>query len=151
LGKLEGGSLANMANMLTGNPSAVLDQGGSLLNSLLGGNVLSGIINTLARFAGLGSGSVQKLLGYLTPLALASIAGRFTGKPMTPQGLTSMLAEQKDNIADAFPSGFSLDSVPGVAAAGAAARQAVGSAQDAGASAVRWLLPVAGVVLLGLI
>src|SRR5262249_37773546 len=64
LGKLQGGSLANMASMLTSNPSAVLDQGGSLLNSLLGGNALSGIINTLAQFAGLGSGSVQKLLGY---------------------------------------------------------------------------------------
>jgi Bacterial protein of unknown function (DUF937) len=151
LGKLQGGSLANMASMLNSNPSAVLDQGGGLLNSLLGGNVLSGIVNTLARFAGLGSGSVQKLLGYLTPLALASIAGRFTGKTISPQGLTSMLAEQKDNIADAFPSGFSMDNIPGVAAAGAAARQAVGAAQDAGGSAVRWLLPIAGVALLGLL
>src|SRR5262249_30362352 len=80
LGKLEGGSLGNIASMLTSNPSSVLDQGGSLLNSLLGGNAMSGITNTLARFAGMGSGSVQKLLGYLMPLALASIAGRFKGK-----------------------------------------------------------------------
>jgi hypothetical protein len=151
LGKLEGGSLGNIANMLTSNPSVVLDQGSSLLNALLGGNVMSGITNTLARFAGLGSGSVQKLLGYLMPLALASIAGRFSGKAISPQGLTSMLAEQKDNIADAFPAGFSLDNIPGLAAAGSVARQAVGAAQDAGSSAMRWLLPVAGVALLALL
>jgi hypothetical protein len=122
-----------------------------LLHSVLGGNLMSSITNTLARFAGIGSGSVQKLLGYLMPLALASIARHFSGKAISPQGLTSMLAEQKDNIADAFPSGFSLDSVPGLAAAGSAARQAVGAAQDAGSSAARWLLPVAGVALLALL
>jgi hypothetical protein len=151
LGKLEGGSLGNIASMLTSNPSSVLDQGGGLLNSLLGGNLVSGIANTLARFAGIGSGSVQKLLGYLMPLAMASIAGRFSGKAISPQGLTSMLAEQKNNIADAFPAGFSLDNIPGLAAAGSAARQAVGATQDAGSSAARWLLPVAGVALLALL
>src|SRR5262249_37281125 len=103
------------------------------------------------RFAGIGPGSVQKLLGYLMPLVLGGIAGRFAGKTLSPQGLTSMLNEQKANIADGFPSGFSLSDLPGMAAAGSAVRTAASGAQQAGSSALRWLLPVGGLALLALV
>jgi hypothetical protein len=152
LGKFEGGSLVgNLTHMLTDKPGSLLELGSSLLSSLLGGNVLSGITGALARFAGIGSGSAQKLLGYLLPVVLGGIAGRFAGKAISPQGLTSLLTEQKANIHDAVPSGFSLNSIPGLAAAGSAVRTGVGEAQQAGASLMRWLLPLAGLALLALL
>jgi hypothetical protein len=151
LGKFDSGSLGSLTRMLTDKPGAVLEQGSGLLTSLLGSNIVSGITNAVARFAGLGSGSVQKLLGYLMPLALGSIASRFAGKALSLQGLTSTLAEQRANITDALPAGFSLDSIPGLAATGSAVRAAAGEVQHAGSTLARWLLPVAGVALLALI
>ena len=151
LGKFDAGSLSNFGNMLTSQPGSALEQGSRLLDSLLGGNTLSGITNAISRFAGIGSGSVQKLLGYLMPLVLGGIAGRFAGKSLTPQGLTSMLADQKANIADGFPSGFSLSDLPGMAAAGSAVRAAAGGVQQASSSALRWLLPIGGIAVLALV
>jgi hypothetical protein len=151
LGNFDTGSLSNIAGMLSGQSGAILEQGIGLLNSLLGGSTLSGIINALSRFSGLGAGASKNLLGYLMPLVLGTIAGKTGPKGLNAQGLASMLADQKANISRALPTGFSLSDVPGLTSVGATARQAVGSAQDAGASAARWLLPVAGVVLLGLV
>jgi hypothetical protein len=158
LGKFDAGSLGNLSDMLTNQPSSVLDQGSRLLDALMGGNMLSSITSAVSRFAGIGSGSVQKLLGYLMPFVLGGIAGRFAGKSLSPQGLASMFAEQKANIADGFPSNFSLSALPGMAAAGSAARAAgsaaraaVDTARPAASSALRWLLPVAGLALLALV
>src|SRR5215831_17675265 len=62
LGNFDAGSLGNTAHMLAGHADSVLEQGKGLLNSLLGGNLVSGIANAVSRFAGIGSGAVQKLL-----------------------------------------------------------------------------------------
>jgi hypothetical protein len=152
LGKFDAGSLGNLTNMLTANPGALLDQGSSLLSSLLGGNLLSTITGALTRFTGIGSGSSQKLLGYLMPLVLGGVAKRFAGKTITPDGLMSMFAEQKANLAEALPDGFSLGNLPGAAtaAAGAAAGAAAAGAEQAGSSLLRWLLPLAAVALIAL-
>jgi hypothetical protein len=150
LGKFDAGSLGNLTNMLTANPGALLDQGSGLLSSLLGGNFLSTITGALTRFTGIGSGSVQKLLGYLMPLVLGGVAKRFAGRAMTPDGLMSMFAEQKANLAEALPEGFSLGNIPGVATAPSAARAAAAGAGQAGSSAARWLLPLAVAALIAL-
>lgn len=146
LGKFEGGSLDNLTTALGDKPGALLEQGNGLLQSLLGGNILSGITSAVSRFSGVGSGSMQKILGYLMPLVLGGIAGRFTGKPLNPQGLATLLSEQKANIQDAFPSGFSLDGVPGLAAAGSAAQAAVGEAHRPGSSLLPWLVPIGAIL-----
>jgi len=105
LNRLDTGSLGNVAHMLSGQAESVQEQGSSLLSSLLGGSTVSGIANAVSKFSGIGPGAVQKLLGYLMPMILGGIAGRFAGKQATAQGLTSMLAEQKSAIANALPSG----------------------------------------------
>jgi hypothetical protein len=130
--------------MLSEEPGVVLQQGNGLLNSLFGSGTVTGITNALATFAGLGSGSVQKLLGYLMPLLLGGIAGRFAGKALNAQGLASMLADQKANIANALPSGLSLGNVPGLESVKAAAYEASGAVQQTGLSLWRWLAPVLG-------
>jgi hypothetical protein len=142
LGKFDAGSLGQLGNMLSEQPGTVLEQGNGLLKSLLGGGTITGITNALATFAGLGSGAVQKLLGYLLPLLLGGIAGRFAGKALNAQGLASMLADQKTNIANALPSGLSLANVPGLENVKAAAWQASDAVQQTGRSFWRWLAPL---------
>jgi hypothetical protein len=151
LEKFDAGSLGNLTNMLGDNPGSVLGRGSDLVTSLLGGNLLSTITGAISRFTSMGSGTVQKLLGYLMPLVMGGLAKRFAGKTLSPQGLASMLADEKANISDALPEGFSLDSVPGAAAVGSAMRGAAGQAQQAASSFNRWLLPVAGLCLLALV
>ena len=130
----------------------MLEQGSDLLSSLFGTGTISGIVNALTRFTKIAPGAAQKLLGYLTPLVLGTIASKFTGKSMNAQGLTSMFADEKANIAKALPSGFSLSDVPGLGTAGSAAvRSASQAVEAAGSSMPRWLLPLLGLAALGLL
>jgi hypothetical protein len=151
LNRLDTGSLGNVAHMLSGQADSVQQQGSSLLSSLLGGNTVSGIANAVSKFSGIGSGAVQKLLGFLMPMILGGIAGRFAGKQATAQGLTNMLAEQKSAIANALPSGFSLNSIPGLDAVGSATRGAVDATKTAGSSVLKWALPVAVLAAIALV
>jgi hypothetical protein len=151
LGKFDGAAPNNLAQSLTDNSKSFFEQGSGLLNSLMGGGMLNGITNALAQFTGLGSGMVQKLMGYLMPAVLGSVAGRFVGKSLNPQSLMSMFNDQKANIANALPSGLSLANVPGLGAAKSAAEAGVHTAQSAGSSALKWLLPIGGLALIALV
>jgi hypothetical protein len=151
LGHFETGPLAHVSEMLSAQPSTVLEQGNGILNSLFGGNTVSGIVNALTRFAGFGAGSAQKLLAYVMPLIMGAIAARFPGKAVNPQSLASLLADQKTNIANALPSGFSLSDVPGLTAGREAARAVGDAIQPAATNVWRWLLPVLCVLALAAI
>src|SRR5262249_1372814 len=83
LGKFDTSSLGNMIGMLKGDSQSLQKQGTDLLGSLLGGTALSGLGGALSKFSGLGSGLVQKLLGYLMPIILGTVASRFAGKKIT--------------------------------------------------------------------
>jgi hypothetical protein len=151
LGHFDTGSLGNTAHMLSGQADSVLEQGKNLLSTLLGGNTLSGIVNAVSRFSGIGSAAVQKLLGYLMPMILGGIAGRFANKPASAQALTGLLADQKAAITNALPSGFSLNDVPGLAAVGSAARGAVDATTAAGSTLLKWALPAAALAAIALV
>jgi len=151
LGHLGSGSMDNMGHKLSTKSDSMLEDGAGILNSLFGSSTISGIVNALSRFASIAPGAAQKLLHYLTPLVLGTIASKFTGKSMNAQGLVNMFADQKANIASALPSGFSLNDVPGLAAAVSAARSAARGVETAGSSVMRWLLPLAGLAALALL
>jgi hypothetical protein len=144
----ETGSLGHVSHLLADQPGAVLEQGNGILHSLFASGTVSGIVSALSRFAGIGSGSGQKLLGYLMPLVLGAIAGRFTGKGVNPQGLASLLADEKGNIARALPSGFSLADVPGVTTSREAARMVEETARPAADTMWKWLIPALAVAAL---
>jgi hypothetical protein len=146
LGRLDPETVSHPGHMLSGQADTVLEQGSGLLNSLLGGNTISGIVNALSRFSGIGGAAVQKLLGYLMPMILGGIAGRFTGRAASAQALTNLLADQKSAIANALPSGLSLKDVPGLASVESAARGAVDATTTAGSSLMKWALPLAALV-----
>jgi hypothetical protein len=149
LGHFETGPLAHVSGMLSSQPNTVLEQGKGILQSLFAGNTITGIVNALTRFAGIGAGSGQKLLAYVMPLVMGAIAARFPGKSVNPQGLATLLGEQRTNIANALPSGFSLADVPGLTAARDAARAVGDAVQPAASNVWRWLLPVLGLLALG--
>jgi Bacterial protein of unknown function (DUF937) len=151
LGQLGSGSLDNLVHKLSNQPSAVHEQGTDLLNSLLGAKTITSIVNAVSRFASIAPGATQKLLSYLTPLVLGTIASKFTGKSMNAQGLVNMLADQKANIASALPYGFSLSDVPGLGAAGSAARSSVRGVKAEASSLTRYALPLLGIAALGLL
>jgi hypothetical protein len=145
LESLGSGSIESLTHKMTNQPGAVLEQGASILSSLFGSSTISGVVNVLSRFASLAPGATQKLLGYLTPLVLGSIASHFSGKSINGQSLANLFADQKANIASAMPSGFSLTDVPGLAAAGSAVRPAARGVEEKSSSMMRWLLPLAGI------
>lgn len=112
LGSLDTGALGNIANMLGGNSSSLLSKGTSLLGSLFGDSMTSGLASTLSRLTGINSGIVKSLLGYLMPLVLGKVATQWKSQGGTSQALQSLFAEQRDNIANAVPAGFSLADIP---------------------------------------
>jgi hypothetical protein len=166
--KQETATPGNLANMLgDGGQSAMMARGSQLLGSLLGGRDQNALTNAVGRFSGLGQGGGSSLLGMLAPLVMGAIAQQ--PGSLNPNGMASLLASQKNNIAAALPSGFSnmlggsglLDSLGGAArdAAGAADQaarttgSAVYAAGNAGQHAVTgtaarwlWLIPAAAVV-----
>ena len=155
LGGFDTGMLGNLAGMLMKSPDKVQDHGGSLLGSMISGTVTAGLAGAISKFTGLNSGTVKKLLGFLTPMVMGVIAQQFKGKQVTPQGVSALFEDQKDNIKGALPSGFSLDGIPGLSALGADARQAVSAAQStvvqaeqAGPSLLKRILPLAAIALL---
>lgn len=157
LGTLGPKTLANMGTMIQGQPAAVAEQGTSMLSSLFGGSDSQGIISTLSRFTGLAGPATKNLLGFLTPGILGVIYKQFEGKSITPQSVSNLFADQKANIANALPSGLSLNEVAKMATAGttAPATPSYGAATptykpaQATSSAWKWLLPLLGLLVLG--
>jgi hypothetical protein len=166
--KQETATPGKLANMLGGDDqSSVMARGSQLLGSLLGSRNENALTEATGRFAGLGQGNSSSLLGMLAPIVMGTLAQQPGG--LNPNGMASLLASQKNNIAAALPAGFSnllggtglLDSLGGAArdtagAADQAARStgsAVYAAGNAGQHAVSgtaarwlWLIPLAAII-----
>ena len=150
LSGFDASSFGNLANMLGGNSGSMLQKGSGLLGSIFGDSMISSAANAIGRFSGLNSGVVKTLLSYLMPLVLGKVATQWKSQGGTPAALTSLFAEQKRNIADAVPGGFSLGDIPGadaakdaVRAASQATRHTTETAGRATPSMASWLLPLA--------
>jgi hypothetical protein len=170
------GTLDNLAGMLgSGNQSSLVQQGSSMLSSLLGGSDQNTLVGAISKFTGLGQGTSGPLLGMLAPVVMGSIAKQqgATGR-LDPSKISSLLASQKDNIASALPAGMGgllsgtglLDSLGGAtrmatAATGDAGRAAAGAARavtDTGRNVAAtasnsnrwlyWLIPAAAAAAL---
>jgi hypothetical protein len=151
LRNFDAGSMDQLNAQMSAEPDKVLEQGTGLLNSLFGGSTVQGIVNAVSKVCGMESGKVKDLLGYVMPMVLGGIAGRFAGKPVTAQGLASMLSDQKVDITNAQPSGLSPKDVPRLDTAGSTARGAPTATASAGSSLAKWLLPIAALVAIALI
>jgi predicted lipid-binding transport protein (Tim44 family) len=132
----------DLSGMLSGQAGSLLEQGSGILNSIFGDKSLAGIVSALSRVSGVGEGAMKTLVKYLAPLVMGTITQRvFAGKPVTGQGLMSFFSEQRSQIADALPRGFSLNDVPGLADARETARRASDAIPAGDFTAIKWLAP----------
>jgi hypothetical protein len=125
------------------------------LGSLFGDGMITGLSNAISRFTGINPGTARSMLAYVLPMILGKVAGQWRSAGGTANALTSLFADQKRNIADAAPAGFSLADIPGWPDAGDVSRAAAHTQHrateraEAGAGSVaNWLLPLA-VLLVG--
>jgi Bacterial protein of unknown function (DUF937) len=127
--KRQSGMLDGFANMVGGGgQSSLLDQGSTLLKSVLGGQDQAALAGAVSKFAGIGQGTGNSLLAMLAPVAMGVIGKQIGGRNLDVGSLTGLLSSQKDAIAQAMPSGFErllggtgiLDSLSGVTGSAAA-------------------------------
>jgi Bacterial protein of unknown function (DUF937) len=105
--KQQSGIADNFASMIGGsNQASFIDRGTSLLTSLLGGSDSSSLASAVGRFAGLGQSKATSLLGMLAPLVMGLIGKQIGTRGIDVGSLTSLLASQRDQIAQAMPGGM---------------------------------------------
>jgi hypothetical protein len=106
--KQEPGMLSSLASVI-GEPGqkALIDQGASVLTSLLGGKTLSALTGAVGQYADVGNEGSKSLLGLLGPVVLGVLGQQQRDRGLDASGLANLLTSQKGNIAGALPSGFS--------------------------------------------
>jgi hypothetical protein len=128
---------------VSGQPGQLLEQGTSLLNSLFSGSNVSSIVSALSRYTGIGMSAVKNLVGYLAPIAMGTIASKFAGRSISPDGLKNFFSDQRSNIADAMPSGLSLAETARPAPAPSRPTYPTGQRPVEEPNYLKWLLPLA--------
>lgn len=103
--------LDDIGGLLTGgNSSNVMNQGSSMLGSLLGNGAAGGLASAVAGLTGIGGKSSSGLMGMLMPIVLGMIKRKIFGGgggfSQNAGGLLSLLNDQKDNVQAAMPNGF---------------------------------------------
>lgn len=108
LGKQDTGMLGNLGNLVGGaGQQSMIDNGSSMLGSLLGGSSTSALAGAVGKFTGIGGDQSKSLIGMLAPVVLGTLAQQTKSSGLDAGGLGKLLAGQKDNIAAAMPPGFS--------------------------------------------
>jgi hypothetical protein len=124
----------------TRNPSSLIEKGSNLLTSWLGGSDQSMLAGSIGTFSNLGQTGGSALLGMLTPLVL-SLIGKQMGPRLDASSLSNLFSSQREQIAQALPSGMSnllggtslLDSLSSAGAHATTAAQQAGRATTAAA------------------
>ena len=98
--------LENIGGAFAGPAKAATD-GRGVLSSLLGISAPTLLASTIARFLGISSGSAQTVLGLVVPAILGSLGRIQRANGLDSAGLARLLTKQKEDIADAMPTGLS--------------------------------------------
>jgi Bacterial protein of unknown function (DUF937) len=162
LGSIDTSGAGDFVYSLGSDAGSLAQKGSNLLGSLFGRGTRSGLVDSISRFSGLGRSATNHLLAVLAPVVLGKVATAWKGMGGNPSALTGMLAEQKQYIASALPAGFSLGSIPGLGAIGAAisavggvvsgaSRRAMATAENTPRSDKGWLLAIAALIVVGIL
>jgi len=144
-GGFDGSMLDNLGDILGGGATDnagldnMLQQGGNILGSLLGGNKQSGLIDMIANFAGIGKSSSGSLLKMAAPLLLSTIGKQVMKNGLNAGGLMKLLGGQTDFIKSAMPAGLAgVGNLLGLSGPlgdlGAGAREAVSDVRETAAA-----------------
>jgi hypothetical protein len=77
-----------------------------MLLSLVGARNQNTLTEAIATLTGLEQGATGSLLGLLAPIVMGTIAKHQGTRSLDANGIANLFASQKDNIADALPSGL---------------------------------------------
>jgi OmpA-OmpF porin, OOP family len=105
---LDGGLMDKLGDMLGGgDATSRMADGGQALTQQLLGDRAGGVGELIARFSGMGGGSVQKLLSLAAPLVLGGLMKQAPAGGFSPAGLMGFLASQKEHVTKMLPPGLS--------------------------------------------
>lgn len=107
------GSLKSLDSMIGGpDEGHYIEAGRRDLDNVLGGGEMGPIMQAVSRFTGIEEGQSSALLGMMGPVALGTLGEEVSRRNLDAEGLSRLLSDQRQNIADALPNGF-IDHVPG--------------------------------------
>lgn len=95
--------LTKLSSAATGGNTRFLNEGGGLLNSLLGGGGLSSLVGALGQYAGAPQPATQTLLGTVTQAAVGTMGQQDPSNWSDPSAILSLLNSQKGAISAALP------------------------------------------------
>ena len=98
---------ADILSNLASGSAQTAERGTGVLSSLLGGGAFAMLVSAVAKFAGIREGSVRTMMGLLTPVIMGVLGQKQRAGNLDVNGLARMLTGQKDQIAEAMPSGLS--------------------------------------------
>ena len=100
--------LSNMTNMFSGSDQSanLMNSGGNIINSLMG-NQSSGIVDMIAKFAGIKQGSSSSLMKMAAPLLMSFLGKHIASKGLGVSGLMNLLKSQGQHVQSAMPAGLS--------------------------------------------
>jgi len=106
-GKYDGSALNNLGTLFSGGETTqkAITQGKDTLSSLFG-NKTEGLVDQIARFAGLRTGSAASLLALILPLILSLLGRQRSTIGQSPSALASLLGEQKGFLSGLLPAGI---------------------------------------------
>jgi len=87
-------------------PSSLVERGSRMLGSLLGDRDQATLASAVGKYSGVGTAAGSSLLAGLGPLVMGAIAQQQGPRAIDGSSIADLLANQKDNIAEAIPSGF---------------------------------------------
>ena len=106
-GKYDGSALNNLGSLFGGGETTqrAITGGKDVLSSLFG-NKTEGLVDQIARFAGLKTGSSASLLALVLPLILSLLGRQRSTIGQSPSALASLLGEQKGFLSGLLPAGI---------------------------------------------
>ena len=132
--------LTKLSGAITGGNTRFLNEGGALLNNLLGGGGLSSLTGALSQYSGAPQPATQSLLGTVTHAAVGTIGQQDPSNWSDPSSILSLLNSQKSAISAALPPEVSRllgasGLLAGLGGAAAAATQTAASTVSSAATA----------------
>jgi OmpA-OmpF porin, OOP family len=106
-GKYDGSALNNLGSLFSGGETTrkAVTEGKDILGSLLG-NKTEGLIEQIARFAGIRTGSASSLMALAVPLIMNLLGRQRATIGQSPSALAALLGEQKSWLSSLLPAGI---------------------------------------------
>jgi outer membrane protein OmpA-like peptidoglycan-associated protein len=106
-GKYDGSALNNLGSLFSGGETTrkAVTEGKDILSSLLG-NKTEGLIDQIARLAGIRTGSASSLLALAVPLIMNLLGRQRSTIGQSPSALAALLGEQKGFLSGLLPAGI---------------------------------------------